>query len=97
MLTYNLKKQCGQNYCRYQIITKKRLNYEIYQFFILLKIQVVYYEGRLFLINYISVIDVVTVPKINLKKTNKKCLSLCNFNSNFKYKKGNIELKFMKF
>ncbi len=53
-------------------------------FFMLLKIQVVYYESRLFLINYIGVIDVVTVPKINLKKTNKKCLSLCNFNSNFK-------------
>lgn len=66
-------------------------------FFMLLKIQVVYYESRLFLRNHIDVIDVVTIPKINLKKTNKKCLSLCNFNSNFKYKKGNIELKFMRF
>ena len=63
----------------------------------LLKIQVVYYESRLFLINYIGVIDVVTVPKINLKKLIKKCLSLCHFNSNFKYKKGTIELKFMRF
>lgn len=61
-------------------------------FFMLLKIQVVYYASRLFLINYIGVIDVVTVPKINLKKL----IKMFKF-MHFKYKKGNIELKFMRF
>lgn len=67
----------------------------------LLKIQVVYYESRLFLINYIGVINVTIITKNKLveekKLIKRNSLAYAVLIQILNREKGNIELKFMRF